>query len=406
MKLTMAERLNDPVEEPARRPDNDNADQPAVDATDLSSLVAAIYDAAVEPAQWPAVLDRCRQFVGGHAASIFSKDVTGANARLYYHDGRIDPYWAQLYFERYVQLDPANAGHLFADLEQPISTTDIFDYDEFIQSRFFLEWVQPQGLVDFISAPIEKQGGWAAMFGVFRHERDGLVDDATRHRMSLLVPHVRRAVLIGKVIERGSHEAASFGDALDGLASGMFLVDARGRVVHANAAANELLRDGSAVSSRDGRIVAADRAAAAALAEVFVAAGEGDAAVGVRGISIGIEGRDGDNYVAHVLPLTSGVRRTTGMSYAAVAALFVHRATLDTPAMPEVIAKRFGLTLSELRVLVAIVQAGGVAETAEALGIGEATVKTHLHRVFAKTGTARQADLVRLVAGFASPLTR
>ena len=40
------------------------------------------------------------------------------------------------------------------------------------------------------------------------------------------------------------------------------------------------------------------------------------------------------------------------------------------------------------------------------LGVAETTVKTHLHRVFAKTGTSRQADLVRLVAGYASPLVR
>jgi DNA-binding CsgD family transcriptional regulator len=57
-----------------------------------------------------------------------------------------------------------------------------------------------------------------------------------------------------------------------------------------------------------------------------------------------------------------------------------------------------------LRVLLAIVETGGVRETAEALGISQATVKTHLHRLFAKTDTRRQADLVKLAAGFASPL--
>jgi DNA-binding CsgD family transcriptional regulator len=46
----------------------------------------------------------------------------------------------------------------------------------------------------------------------------------------------------------------------------------------------------------------------------------------------------------------------------------------------------------------------GVPETADALGVGQATVKTHLHRVFRKTATTRQADLIRLVAGFSSPL--
>ena len=34
------------------------------------------------------------------------------------------------------------------------------------------------------------------------------------------------------------------------------------------------------------------------------------------------------------------------------------------------------------------------------LGISEATVKTHLHHVFEKTGTGRQADLIKLIAGY------
>jgi DNA-binding CsgD family transcriptional regulator len=69
------------------------------------------------------------------------------------------------------------------------------------------------------------------------------------------------------------------------------------------------------------------------------------------------------------------------------------------------VARTFGLTLSELRVLLTITQVGGVGETADALGVAEATVKTHLHRVFSKTGTSRQADLVKLIAGFAGPLS-
>jgi DNA-binding CsgD family transcriptional regulator len=51
-----------------------------------------------------------------------------------------------------------------------------------------------------------------------------------------------------------------------------------------------------------------------------------------------------------------------------------------------------------------IVQLGGVPEVAPVLGLSEATVKTHLQRIFAKTDTSRQADLVKLVAGYISPL--
>jgi DNA-binding CsgD family transcriptional regulator len=79
---------------------------------------------------------------------------------------------------------------------------------------------------------------------------------------------------------------------------------------------------------------------------------------------------------------------------------------LETPSALEVIAKTYRLTPTELRVLLAIVEVGGVPEVADALGIGETTVKTHLGRLYGKTDTRRQADLVKLVAGFANPLLR
>jgi len=136
----------------------------------------------------------------------------------------------------------------------------------------------------------------------------------------------------------------------------------------------------------------------------FVAAAGGDAALGRRGIAVPLKARDGERYVAHVLPLTSGARRKAGTSYSAVATVFVHKAVLDLPSPPEALAKEFQLTPAELRVLFAIIEVGGVPEVAEVLGISESTVKTHLHHVFGKTGTTRQADLVKFVAGYSNAL--
>ncbi|MFX4827872.1 helix-turn-helix transcriptional regulator, partial [Acinetobacter baumannii] len=61
---------------------------------------------------------------------------------------------------------------------------------------------------------------------------------------------------------------------------------------------------------------------------------------------------------------------------------------------------------SELRVLMAIFEAGGVPEISARLGIAETTVKTHLGRLFEKMGAGRQADLVKIAAGFAAPFAR
>jgi DNA-binding CsgD family transcriptional regulator len=239
---------------------------------------------------------------------------------------------------------------------------------------------------------------------VFRHERDGVADDDMRRRMRLLVPHLRRAVLIGRLFDLKAAEAASLADTLDGLAAGMFLVDATGRIIHANAAGHGILSAGDFLSAAGGRLFASDGQVDQTLREIFAAAGNGDAAIGIKGIAVPLTARDGEGQVAHVLPLTSGTRRRAGTTYAAAAALFVRKATLAIPSPPEAIARHYRLTPTELRVLLAIVEVGGVPEVAEALGVSTETVKSHLSHLYEKTGAGRQADLVKIVAGFSSPL--
>ena len=369
----------------------------------LSTLIGDIYDAALEPSLWTDVLGKAARFVGGPAAGLYSKDATSKTGSVAYGYG-IEPSYTQLYFDKYVKLDPTTTGHFFAEIEEPVATADLVPYNEFLETRFYKEWAQPQNLVDLLSAVLDKSATSVALFGVFRHERDGVVDDEMRRRMRLIVPHIRRAVLIARVIDLNKAEAATLADTLDGLAAGMFLVDRSGRIVHANAAGHVILTAGDFLRATGGRLVAGDPQTDRLLREIFIAAGNGDAAIGIKGIALPLTAREGERHVAHVLPLTSGARRRAGTVYAAAAALFVHKASLETPSPPEAIAKAYKLTPTELRILLAVVEVGGVPEVAEALGIAEGTVKTHLHHLFEKTNTARQADLVKLVAGYSNPL--
>jgi DNA-binding CsgD family transcriptional regulator len=303
-----------------------------------------------------------------------------------------------------IKLDPSTTSHYFADVEQLIATADYMPYQEFLETRFYKEWCHPQGLVDGLNAVLDKSVTSAALFVVFRYQREGVVDDEMRQRMSLIVPHIRRAVLIGGLLDLKAGEAACLADTLDGLSAGVCVVDAIGRIVHANAACHVILAAGDFLSTIGGRIVARDVNVDRVLRELFAAAGVGDAAIGTQGIALPLKASDGAHYVAHVLPLTSGARRLAGTAYAATAALFICRMATETRSPPEVIARAYSLTPTELRVLLAVVEVGGVPEVATALGVAESTVKTHLGRLFVKTDTRRQADLVKIVAGFATPL--
>jgi DNA-binding CsgD family transcriptional regulator len=372
-------------------------------AEQFSGLVGDIYDAALDPLLWSGVVGKVGRFVGGSAAAIFSKSLTAGSGNVHYEFGT-DPHYRKLYFDKYLELDPATSGHCLADIGHPIAVADLMPYREFIETRFYKEWAHPQGIVDFVSAVLDKSVTGAALFGVFRYERDGIVDDEARRRMRLVVPHIRRAMLVGRLFEFNSAEAAAFVETLDGLSAGVCLIDAAGRIVHTNAACQAILGAGDFLSAIDGRLVAGDAKIDCGLQELLAADGTVNAAIGTQGMALPLRAQDGTRYVAHVLPLMSGARRLAGTAYAAAAALFIRKTAMETPAPSDVIARAYKLTPTELRVLLAIVEVGGVPEVAVALGVAETTVKTHLGRLFVKTGVCRQADLVKIIAGFATPL--
>jgi DNA-binding CsgD family transcriptional regulator len=368
----------------------------------LLQLIGGIYDSTLDPGAWNAVLPRIGAFVGGSGGGLFSHDSLRRSMSIAYEFGT-DPDYRQLYVEKYLTLDPMAGTYFVLDVGEVFSTSTIMSHAEFLQSRFYKEWIRPQGWIDNICVYLDKAPEGHAAFALFRNEREGLADEGARERMRLLVPHLRRAVLIGKLVEFKTAQAATLADALDGLSASVLFVDSNGRITHANATGRAMIAEGDVLRASLGRLVASDPDVNRALRDIFLAAGAGDAAIGVRGVAVPLVACDGERYVAHVLSLSSGARRSAGLGYAA-AALFVQKAALATRSPPEVIAKTYRLTPMELRVLLAIVEVGGVPQVAETLGIGESTVKTHLGRLYEKTGARRQADLVKLFAGYTSPL--
>ena len=348
------------------------------------------------------MLEEVCEFVDGRAAGLLFKDSVSKSGNAFYQHG-VDASYMASYAETYFRFDPMSTL-LFFEEGQIVTTPDLVPYDEFLRGRFYLEWVRPQGFIYSANVLPEKSATSFSYLSIIRSEVAGMVDDEMHRRLQLIIPHVRRACLIGKAIDLKRYEAGTLAATLDGLDTGVFLADAGGRIVHANSAAADMLRTGDFIRSVAGRLMGSDDATEAMLHQIFAAAGSGGA-YRIEATALPLTAKDGTRYVAHVLPLTSGARSRARAIYAADIALFVRKASLSIQSAPEAISKAFRLTPTELRVLLAIVEVGGIAKVAAALGVSEDTVKTHLGHLFEKVGARQQADLVKLVAAYASPLS-
>jgi DNA-binding CsgD family transcriptional regulator len=373
------------------------------DPEHVSSLIGDIYDAVVDQTLWTGALDKAAQFVGAQAGVLLWQNPASMSVELIYAFG-IEPRYVDLYVERYAKLDPTTTPMFQLGTDDVASPIELLPHGEFANSFFSTEWLEPQGFVDLLQASLDKSPTDFVRLFFLRKRDSGMVDSSMRERLRLIVPHIRRAALVGQVVDRAAVEAATFGNALDGIGAGLFFVDAGGRIVHANTSGEGMLAQGVLARGSSGKLALYDSSAVQGLDEIFGITESGYPDAEPRGGAIPLTARDGEHYVAHVLPLTAGSRRQAGASSEAIAAVFVKKAALDMPSPQNIIAKFYKLTPTELRVLFGIVQVGGVPEVAQSMGISPSTVKTHLRRLFAKTGTDRQADLVKLVAGYVNPL--
>jgi hypothetical protein len=220
----------------------------------LTHVVGDIYDTALDPKLWIGTLAKIAAFTGGQAGALHSKNASRRSLDVHYLYG-IDPDDMEDY-ANYSECDPLTLVPGF-DVDRVVSIPELVPYDEYRQGPFYREWVQSQGWVDAASAALQKSATSCTMLTIIRHRVNGMVDDDMRRRMAAVIPHVRRALAIGKAIKAKQTEAASLADTLDGLSAGMILVDADCRIVHANISGDVILRRGDFLRAAGGRLVAA-----------------------------------------------------------------------------------------------------------------------------------------------------
>ena len=174
---------------------------------------------------------------------------------------------------------------------------------------------------------------------------------------------------------------------LNNLGGGLLLVDSSGRVCFVNDRAKAMIQ-ARQLRVLDGRLCAPSCGETVSLHRLVA-----DAA--------GIDGggalchRLGDLFVRFV-PLSEDASAGAGTPSRLVAIFVVDLTRFDDPD-PRHIKALLGLTDTEAQFACAIATGEGLKTSAKKFGISESTARTHLHRIFEKTGTKRQAQLVRLV---------
>ncbi|WP_280821842.1 helix-turn-helix transcriptional regulator [Pseudaminobacter soli (ex Li et al. 2025)] len=279
-------------------------------------------------------------------------------------------------------------------LDAPFIASRHLPADNAVVSPYAKDVLVPLGIADVMHLFLMQTPTHVSELVIMHHQRYGVATEREIELAALLLPHLRRAVTISQVLEAKTIEHRRLADALDALSCGVVLTDKRGTVLHPNRAAEQMLCPGGPLQSDGGVLRARHPAAARELRAAILHAAEDETAIGATGLAVRLTASDDQPMLAHVLPMAGSDRRRE-MHPDAVAAIFVGQPP-DEREAAKALATAFQLTHAETRFLANLLSGKTLAEVATHLDIAPSTAKTHLGNVFAKTGTCRQADLMRL----------
>ncbi len=371
----------------------------------LSDLIGRIYDCAVEPDRWPDTIAEICRAIKCMSGVILLVDLEHSRHKIA-HTWGLSSEWTKRYFDYSNDLTGyyARAFSRQSHLDgEPLIVSHLIDRLGPHGQRVYAELTQPQGISDMMQTVVLREARRIALFVANRHESAGALMDDEVAITRLLVPHIRRAVTIGDILDAKKIEAQTLAATLDNFTAGVLVVGDQGRILHANNAAQCMLSAREPVAAVNGHLSVRNARANDELSNAISLARTDEGMIAGNGIGVPLR-NDGPS-IAHVLPLARGDLRTRLMPQA-TAAVFVTQAESFAPGDIGALAGSFGLTPAEARMLERLAGNATVIEAAKALGISATTARTHLAHIFSKTGVSRQADLLTLVSRLVPPVRR
>jgi DNA-binding CsgD family transcriptional regulator len=260
------------------------------------------------------------------------------------------------------------------------------------KSEFNADWMVPHKMDDGLFVRLTN-GDFPTCFLIAAPDRSEAFATPDRIKLvSALIPHLQQALRTQKCISDLAVQASDAAEAVDGMRHAVFVVGPGAMIVHLNSAAEKMIASRNGPNVRAGSLCVAPSAAHAELKRsVGAALGLSSANVKAGNSFLCQRLSGGRPYVVHVTPFTA---RDSGPPRALVVVVDPND---DPPPSADLLRRLFGLTSAEADVAQLVAGGQGLKPIADELSLSIATVKTHLQRVFAKTDTHRQAELVRLL---------
>ena len=389
---------------------NRHGASPTPDPDSFDALVHLVYEGALQEKPWRDFLPALRRAFDVQVVSLVLRPPAEGDRGVILNcqrsadgeDNLADPsdWEAQTYQEQFFAIDP------FVNLPpgKVVTQQELVPDEELRDTEYYLNYLKPIGLFHILGVDTVEPDGLLARLRLARRPDEAAFGEADKALCERLLPHLRRAIQIHARLNRAESERDLYADAVDHLSLAALVLDERGYVLNTNTMAKQLLERADGLSLQGQRLRIDDRRTDSQLQEMIYSAISAQRS-GTTGMvrALRIPRPSGQKHYGVVLRPVPQSEWAEGQSSPCVA-VFISDPTLEVEGQDapeeqsvEVLREVFQLTPAEAGLAVKLARGLSLAEVSEQQNISQHTARAQLKSIFAKTGVARQAELVRLV---------
>lgn len=341
----------------------------AVTLLEAQDLVALLHRGTLASEPWSDFLAALRKRAGADAAMLFLAGPGQGDGVVRIEAGKPG------------QLDHDPALLTLNRRGSPLRAKRVFAASDLAGDEALARLMAGSGLAHLRLVRVEEPAGASLCLAMGRRTEDFASADVAL--LGLMADHLEIALRTWAALEQERLRAGISGEAIRRLNFGWFLLDRAGAIVDCSAEAEALLHERRAVSRTPrGLLLPQRREAQGALRRYLEQIGRGETTS--RAIHLSDE-----PWLDMLLTPRNGS--------ASMVAAYVHGEAPTSAERSAQLMQLFGLSAKEAQLALLISRGIKINEAAGQLGLTRESARLYSKRLYAKTGTRGQADLVRLV---------
>jgi DNA-binding CsgD family transcriptional regulator len=364
----------------------------------VSGILDAVYDSAVFPERWPQALDKLGHAFGCRCVALIERNLRTLEAKV--ATSGVDT------SSQYEFLDVWSSRDLVrlrTRSWQPGAVEldrQIVPKSELLASDYYNGFMKPRDMHAVMRLTLAHRNRFLTIISLVRPRSVDEFDAPAIEQCQVLMPHLQRAANIRFQSDGAAAMLGGLSDVADRSVTAVLLLAQDGRVKFANKAARAMATAADAFLLRHDQFEIPDRNDDGVFQRLVAGAtGALQDITAPRGGVIRLARRSGKpSYAVTVAP----VRPETSWAEREPVAL-VLIADPDATPIPsaETLHRMFGFSAAETRVAGRLIVGDNPEQAASFLQVKTSTVRWHLVSMYRKTGTNRQAELVRLMLSLA-----